>query len=182
MSRFYSRDDFLEKLNARLVFRNLGGGRKSILNRPVSELGPGAQLTFPLDSKQEQLHWTIDEVDFVLEGPCPVFECNRPLRKIERFPMGTCMRHVDEPEDAPERSWLHVSLESKRLKDTKHLVVYAECCGDSGYPTKYRELLRRLFPHITWTFVGIPNMHECSYQYPCRIATSFVEAGLMKIE
>lgn len=173
MMQIRTQDEFLEWLNKSLNICQDAEGQHEF--HELTDTEHEGQETLELGQKFK-LVWAID-VDRVVEGPCgdePVFPSDDP----HEYPMGKCMKHVDEPADAPYKSWIHSILEDDPAEISK-IVVYATCCG--YYPRWYRDLLTKEFPKVSWTFVDICDLHENSYKYPHWIAKYFVVAGAMKV-
>lgn len=184
MQRFIAKDRFLSHMNEAVIVRNVDG-EETFVPRPRGEATDRrhGQLTLTVEPGSELL-WAKD-VDFVLEGACsdrPYWFDYKLGRDMDhdQYPMGICIRHVDDPEDAPPRSWIHEMLKSERLKGAKHVVVYAECCG--VYSNEYVQRIQRLFPDITWTFVRVPDLYDNSWQHPEWIVKAFVREGILRVE
>lgn len=115
------------------------------------------------------------DVDLVICGPCSGYGTlgvNDQREYNDDFPMGKCMVAVGEP----DKSWLHAII-SRQEKPVKNVVVYATCCGD--YPVNYQEMLKRVFPEITWHFPYVEDL--CDYHNPDRIGEGLLKAGFLKI-
>lgn len=113
------------------------------------------------------------DVDLVICGPC-----SGTLGVIDRkeysdeFPMGKCVVAAGEP----DKSWLHAVI-ARQEKPIKNVVVYATCCGD--YSDRYKQMLRQLFPEITWHFPYVQDL--CDNHNPDRIGEGLLKAGFLKI-
>ncbi len=183
MARFRDKDRFLKWLNEDVVIRRDADGEHTLEERPdVERRSGGGQLVLPTEHAG-RLVWAV-ECDVVLEGACADMpsgydEMGRRYDEV-RYPMGFDMRHADEPEDAPRRSWLHKSLRVGRHAEAINITVFAGCCN--SYPQEYRELIQRLFPKRKWTFVPVPDLCGNISNKATAIADSFVRAGALHVD
>lgn len=149
-------DDFLALLNSRVYWED-----DEVRARDEDEFH--GQQTLPLDTRARFVFTT--QVDFVIQGLCSDMTGWTPT---DALPMGGLLGE-------PKRSWLHAIIGEQ----PQTILLFSDCCG--SYSLEYQNMLRRLFPQITWLF---PVMGDLYNNFPATknvvvAAHWLMEAGII---
>ena len=139
MARYWkNKDDFLSLLNDRVFWED------GEIHGKYGDCHD--QQSLPLDT-QKQFIFT-QEVDLVIQGYCSDRTGWKPT---DEFPMGKLIKVEGEP----DRSFLHAVIADEKPKT---VLLFSDCCG--SYSLEYKNMLRRLFPEITWLIPTMDNLYN----------------------